>query len=176
MNNREELPEFLNSLGLTGKGVEVGVESGLFSDTILKKSNLHILFSVDSWCEYSDYPSGEISKPQERHDESMLAAIKILKPYGKRSQVFRLKSVGAAKLFQDHELDFVYIDAAHSYAECTNDILAWHPKVKPSGILAGHDYMDGDFGVKSAVNDFVANHDVDLQIIVDGAPSWYFKV
>ena len=174
MNNREELPEFLNSLGLTGKGVEVGVEHGDYSDILLGRSNLHILFSVDSWSQYNE--DGFLVKTDELHETHMQITIEKLKKYGGRNQILRLKSVDAAKLFQNGELDFVYIDACHSYEECKNDILAWHPKIKLGGILGGHDYMDPFPGVKRAVNEFVADHNIDLQIIVDGAPSWYFKV
>ena len=58
-------------------------------------------------------------------------------------------------------MDFVYIDARHDYESVLEDLNAWFHKVKPGGILAGHDYADGmlpqgDFGVKSAVDEFFA--------------------
>jgi hypothetical protein len=176
MNNREQLPQFLNDNGLTGKGVEVGVEFGYFSDLLLKGSDLHILFSVDSWCEYSDYENGQVDKSQEKHDESMQCAVRTLWPYGPRSKILRLPSVEAAKLFNFEELDFVYIDAAHSYQSCMNDIVSWYPKVRTGGILAGHDYQNDNFGAKQAVDEFAAGHSIDLNVIVDGSPSWWFWV
>jgi predicted O-methyltransferase YrrM len=52
----------------------------------------------------------------------------------------RLPSVEAAKTFADKSLDFVFIDGDHAYESVCADIDAWLPKVKPGGLLAGHDY------------------------------------
>lgn len=58
-------------------------------------------------------------------------------------------SAEAAAQFSDSSMDFVFIDASHDYNSVRRDILAWWPKVKLGGILAGHDY---DFpSVRSAV-------------------------
>jgi predicted O-methyltransferase YrrM len=38
------------------------------------------------------------------------------------------------------DLDMVLIDGDHSYYGCLGDIRAWLPHLKPSGILACHDY------------------------------------
>jgi hypothetical protein len=44
-----------------------------------------------------------------------------------------------AKAVEDGELAFCYVDAAHDYASVKKDVAAWAPKVKPGGVLAGHD-------------------------------------
>ena len=54
--------------------------------------------------------------------------------------VTRKASVDAAMLFVDQACAFVFIDADHRYPGISSDITAWTPKVKPGGILAGHDY------------------------------------
>jgi len=46
-----------------------------------------------------------------------------------------------ADKFEDSSLDFVYIDAAHDYDSVKKDMIAWGPKVKPTGIFAGHDAL-----------------------------------
>lgn len=58
----------------------------------------------------------------------------------------------AARYHEDDSLDAVFIDAAHDQQSVENDIGAWLPKVKPGGILAGHDYDEA--GVKSAVDSY----------------------
>lgn len=64
----------------------------------------------------------------------------------------KLSSREAYKLFDDESLDFVFIDADHSYEGVMEDMKLWHPKVKRGGVFAGHDY---DWtGVKAAVTDF----------------------
>jgi len=62
-----------------------------------------------------------------------------------------LDSVKAARLYPDQSIDFCFIDAGHSREEVCEDIDAWLPKIKPGGILAGHD-LQGNFpGVRQAV-------------------------
>jgi hypothetical protein len=61
----------------------------------------------------------------------------------------RMTSVEASHLYQDNSLDFVFIDAQHTYEAVLEDILAWLPKVKSGGILAGHDIFH--IPVKKAV-------------------------
>jgi hypothetical protein len=64
----------------------------------------------------------------------------------------KLSSREAYKLFEDESLDFLFIDADHSYEGVMEDIKFWHPKVKRGCTIAGHDY---DWtGVKAAVTDF----------------------
>ena len=46
----------------------------------------------------------------------------------------------AAHLFPDKSLKFVFVDADHSLEAVTADLEAWTPKVKPGGVIAGHDY------------------------------------
>ena len=45
--------------------------------------------------------------------------------------------------FGDESLDLVFIDGDHRYGAVSADLDAWIPKVKPGGILAGHDYYAG---------------------------------
>lgn len=57
----------------------------------------------------------------------------------KLAGVLQTDSVAASAQFNDKSLNTVFIDADHSYECVRDDILAWLPKVKPGGILAGHD-------------------------------------
>lgn len=64
-------------------------------------------------------------------------------------------SVMAARLYLDESLDFIFIDADHSYESVKEDIVAWYPKLKPGGVLSGHDYRSNHFpGVSLAVDEF----------------------
>jgi len=60
----------------------------------------------------------------------------------------RMSTVDAAQHFEDKSLAFVYIDADHSYEACSADIEAYLPKMKPGGVIAGHDWYRA--GVKKA--------------------------
>lgn len=53
------------------------------------------------------------------------------------------KSVDAATDFENLSLDVVYIDAMHDYENVKTDINAWKSKIKPGGIISGHDFNEG---------------------------------
>lgn len=74
-----------------------------------------------------------------------------LRRYGvhERVRILELPSVEAAATFADASLDFVFIDADHAFESVCADIRAWLPKVRPGGVLAGHDW--GYMGVADAV-------------------------
>ena len=63
-------------------------------------------------------------------------------------------SAESAADFKDGTLDFVFIDAAHDYDSVVKDVAAWWPKLKPTGIFAGHDYPWHE--VKKAVDEHAA--------------------
>jgi len=71
-----------------------------------------------------------------------------------RHLIVDIKSLShkAAERFADGSVDFVFIDADHEYPSVQADIRAWLPKVRPNGILAGHDYHAGS-GVVRAVDE-----------------------
>ena len=48
----------------------------------------------------------------------------------------------------------VFIDAGHLYDEVKSDICKWMCRLKPHGILCGHDYTAGEWhGVKKVVDE-----------------------
>jgi hypothetical protein len=53
--------------------------------------------------------------------------------------------------FKSKSVDAVFVDAGHSEDEVRADILAWVPKIKIGGLIAGDDYTDESMGVKAAV-------------------------
>jgi len=93
----------------------------------------------------------------------------------------------AVKHFKDRSLDFVFVDAGHSYEEVKGDILSWYPKIKVGGVIAGHDYkMEDHPGVCKAVDELINPfliipegctkcwmHDVTGSDKLDGLPSVY---
>jgi len=54
--------------------------------------------------------------------------------------LIKADSVTASTFFADESIDYCFIDAGHHYEEVKADLEAWLPKMKPTGIMAGHDY------------------------------------
>ncbi len=90
---------------------------------------------------------GEIGEPQHaqvvaQHGGSIRAAFESnLERCGVREMVTVIESdsAAAAKMVENGELSFCFVDAAHDYQSVRADVAAWLPKIKPGGIFAGHD-------------------------------------
>jgi FkbM family methyltransferase len=184
LSNRNELPLVLNARGLFGCGVEIGVQRALYSAQLLASWKGSHLISVDPW---SEAPSAEYidiaNVKQAEHDRIYAEARNRLAPFGERSTIWRQTSTEAAERVPHHSLDFVYIDARHDYASVMEDLEAWFDKVRPGGIFAGHDYIDGmfpagEFGVKSAVDQFCAERGIAVFATSNDGPfvSWIVQI
>jgi predicted O-methyltransferase YrrM len=53
----------------------------------------------------------------------------------------RMTSLVGATKFADGEIDFLMLDGDHSYEAVRDDIAAWLPKMKKSGVISGDDYL-----------------------------------
>jgi len=84
--------------------------------------------------------------------------------------LIRKSSSDAAKEFEQESVDLVFIDANHSYESVKNDIDLWLPKVKRGGVLSGHDYSIGFFGVIQAVSEKLGTDN----IVVKSDATWFY--
>jgi len=81
-----------------------------------------------------------------------------------RITVHKSDSYAATAAFQDASLGLCFIDADHTSKGCVRDIESWWPKVRPGGVLAGHDYSDSRaFTVRHAVDAFVRSENLHLE-------------
>ena len=180
VRTRTELPIILNKRGLKGKGVEVGVWKGEFSDFLLSKWKGEKLYSIDPWKNFSsDEYIDEMNIRQDEFDKIHNDVVALLSKHANRSDIIRNVSVKAASTFKDNTLDFVYLDGRHDYEGIKEDLESWHPKVKPGGLFCGHDYLNTvigntHFGVKKAVDEFAEKTQSKvLTTHKDEFPSWF---
>lgn len=157
-----------NSLAklFVGRGVELGVASGGFSKVILRNKGCKHLWAIDKWSDHHNL--AEYARASK-----VLAAVG-----GGRCEVLRMTFEEAVPLFPDESLDFSYIDGyAHNGQEGGGTLERWWPKIKPGGILAGHDYHPRWKPTMEAVDSFVLEHGLKLSTTTataeDPFPSWW---
>lgn len=157
-------------------GAEIGVFTGATSARLLARSDLS-LWMVDSWQPFMVDGSVLIASQadQQRNYHEALRATDFA---AERRFVVGHASLEAAKIIDDASLDFVFIDGDHSHRAVSADIRAWVPKVKPGGLLCGHDYANPEYGfgreVQRAVDDYATEcgHTLDL----GGDFTWFIRL
>lgn len=180
VHRREEIPVLLNSLGLTGTGVEVGVRKGEYSEHLLEHWKGEKLISVDPWRAGAPADYREISNvSQDEHDVKHLETCRRLARFGARSEVWRVTGSEAVSTLPDGSLDLVYLDARHDADSVYEDLASWWPLMRPGGVIAGRGYLNetlpqGVFGVRAAVDAFFNKLGVHVHATTDDAPwpSW----
>ena len=141
--------------------VEVGVyqgQSAAYMAVEIANSGKNIQFDcVDKWkWGWSSLENAEEYDPSKRIKGNAIYNNFLLNTFPVKDYINPIKmwSAEAAPLYEDKSLDFVFIDARHTYDMVTLDIESWLPKVKDGGVLAGHDYFDKFPAVVQAVDDY----------------------
>lgn len=131
-------------------GVEVGTGNGRNAARLLSLCPGLQLTTIDPWepQEGHDGPEDWADWPHAKH-EAM--ARKQIVAYADRCEIIKGYSQDAVLVFDDASLDFVFLDGDHAEASLRADIEAWTPKIKPGGMLLGHDAAWP--GVRAAIND-----------------------
>ncbi len=138
-------------------GAEVGVQFGVNAKYMFKELNIKKLYAIDSYEGYNDFFDGEVIHHDFSHSE--LIAKQNLEEYNDRVRWLRMDSENALNILPDN-LDFVYIDANHSYKYIKKDIEDYWKKIKKGGLLAGHDLPI--YSVARAVVEFANENSLEV--------------
>jgi predicted O-methyltransferase YrrM len=158
ITHRDELARLF-----TGSGAEIGVYRGDFSAVIARHASK--LYCVDPYRAYSNHDQIDLDEAYRVAQERLPSA-----------EFIRLPSVEAVNQFAKESLDFVYIDGNHDWAHISQDIYWWARKVKPGGIVAGHDYFLSKFTqVQPVVDSYAAAYGKTVFTTKEEKyPSWWF--
>lgn len=158
-------------------------KSGCYMSTEIYNSGKDIKWHmVDSWAY-----DGELSADYEINGEKKVkgmnaqqaknSANKAVEEFKNFTTIHPQPSEVTCDKFENKTLDFVWVDGNHSYAQCKLDIESWLPKMKPNGIIAGHDYHDGHLGsvVKAVRDTFGSTSYINYEYIktLIDLPVWY---
>jgi len=78
-------------------------------------------------------------------------------------EVIRQPSAVAASRFEPCSIDRVFLDASHDGVSVAEDLAVWTERLKPDGILAGHDYSSKHPALSAAVDAFAAERGLTLR-------------
>ena len=131
---RGQLIKIFNQAGYH-KGAEIGVAYGKFSAHMCKYIPGIELICVDPWITYQKNPR---ATDQKSHNENFMRAQRSMK--GHNVKFRKMFSLQALRGVEDESLDFVYIDGNHTFDYVMTDIIVWAQKVRPGGVVSGHDY------------------------------------
>ncbi|MDI3430371.1 class I SAM-dependent methyltransferase [Aeromonas sp. V90_14] len=140
----------LEKLPTQGVVAELGVAAGDFSRQIVDICAPAQLHLVDIWS--SDRYGEELYLSVKNHFQQQQQCGEVI--------IHRKPSLEALESFPDQTFDWVYIDTTHSYELTREELRACDRKVKSAGIIAGHDYIQGNwrsqyrYGVIEAVHEF----------------------
>ena len=146
--NRKHLLEILPKNGVVA---ELGVDSGDFTEQIIKISNPKKIYLIDTWSS-KRYGQEKFDFVKKKFSDEIKS---------KKIEILRSNSINAAKLFQNNYFDWIYIDTDHSYSTTSKELNSYENKIKTTGFICGHDYVMGNwsksnkYGVIESVNEFL---------------------
>lgn len=146
-------------------GAEVGIMHGENALNIISKLNIKRLYLIDNYPESNEYIG--IQEDNKHIAINRLGHLKNIFFIFKDSTDLIIKS------FIKEKLDFVYIDAEHSYMGCDEDIRFYWDMIKSGGYLGGHDFYGSFIGVILSVLNFV--EEKNLIFYTDNFDYWMQK-
>jgi hypothetical protein len=188
----EEMYEWLDKQNWK-TGAEVGVQKGRNAKTMLSLwKSCEEFHLIDLWAQQKNYKD-VANFPDHVQERSYRDAQKNVEAWKDKVHFHKMLSVDAAKILEDNSLDYIYVDARHDYCGVMEDMRAYWPKLRPGGVMAGHDYLDNaelkiatpkqDWGlcmdgsrnegaVKGAVEDFAMEKGLTISVLYKQNHVW----
>ena len=183
-NINKDVNSILSFITPNTVGIEIGVWAGDTSEKFINRGLKH-LHLVDSWSVEAYLTQ---KNPEKGSNENFLEVMSKHAKSSKQEDVqeffdelhnfvysryklfpeVTIHRKPSAEFFKDftEKVDWVYVDGAHSYDECLEDLIASLSVIKPGGWLIGDDYewelTRGKPGVTKAVNEFAQTHNLKL--------------
>ena len=144
MKRYDWLCQLVNQEGYT-IGAEIGAATGNTTRRLLTRcKTLDKLYVADIWKALPGSGQWEMDNMEEIFRDRFMGE--------PRLTILKGLSWEMADQVDDDSLDFIFIDADHSYECVKKDIHAWYPKLRKGGTICGHDInLDG---VRQAVKEF----------------------
>jgi hypothetical protein len=148
------LPKLLDKEEGFHRGIELGVQEGKFSYwTLMHWTNCTEYHLVDLWGHQENYED-VANVDQASQDKIYQLAMRDLEEYKDKIHVCRNYTPVCVNNYEDEYFDYIYVDARHDFKGVWEDLVAYWPKLKVGGIMAGHDYVTNDDGPLASKQDW----------------------
>ncbi len=157
-------------------GAEVGVFAAEFSRRLIPEVDPSLLFLIDTfvdqWHSSGNKDGLNVQSINTRHYyETVLVPEFVMNTNVK---ILCGESLSFLNSFPTGGLDWVYIDAAHTYRAVRVELEISKRIIRQGGYICGHDYNIP--GVQQAVDEFLCVHALTLDVITeDLCPSFMIK-
>ena len=140
---------------------------------------------VDAWRHRPDPEDRDRNfVSHSKHERSYQLARDNTRAFAHRRVMLRNLTTEAVCFFADASIDWLFIDALHTYSAVRRELRLWWPKLRPGGLLTGDDYGDAvdqeltpngsgiawniarrlNWGVVRAVNEFARENNLALHV------------
>lgn len=123
--------------------VEVGVEKGMTITYLMRhEAAIAEYVAVDPWhLPGKSMESNEVLESYHSNLKAWAEGQPSFQRHGRPAvRIIREPSEAAAALLPLNHFDLVFIDAEHSFEAAQRDIQVWKRRLRPGGVLAGHDF------------------------------------
>lgn len=176
--------DLIHQLGTDVIIAEVGVAFGLNLINLVERCpNVSKAYAVDCWLLYQDWGD---DCPHGAMPENVMSGVKgkfyeNLAAYAKHVQQNKIEVIekpSQQAVAYVPQCDFIFIDANHATPHVLADCLNYWPKIKPGGILAGHDWDATQ--VRTGVHQFLATHGIpesklSIMFHTNTPPVWWLR-
>ena len=166
--DRELLANLFNELGFN-VGCEIGVRKGTNALHLFNTIPNLKMYLVDPYTEYDS-----ASTTEKKLQGYFKKAKKRLKKYD--AVFIREYNMDAVRDIPELSLDFVHIDGNHEYDFAMQDLTEWSKRVRPGGIISGHDYCPEKQGeAKDAVDAYIRENKIAYWFLCDVSTYFWVK-
>jgi hypothetical protein len=154
-------------------GAELGVSIGQNFDCLMQLNKNLRLYGIDSFeSEGNELEQYDKGLYQGRTQTNAIEnAKRIEEKYPNRARMIFERTDKACEIIPDGHLDFIFIDADHTYEGVIRDIEMWEPKVQKDGLIIGHDLNWGS--VARAVGEKFSSFWISADNVWASPKYWY---
>ena len=142
---------------------EIGVYAGEFAQSLMRVAKPDNFILIDAWDILDPIlVCGDVNGNNVVSLPASFLKATVEKKFASKVQIMQGWSHECIPRIENASLDWVYIDADHSYEGCLRDLMLIEEKMKDDSFIMGHDYefnmekckTPWTFGVGKAVDEF----------------------